>query len=180
MLSTNHILSIFSVLAKTSHVHVWLMGDKGVGGIEGYAGGNIGSLDCVGVSAVAWVGLGDAGGIDEGIQTYSLDGIGDGRIDGSVVGNLVRNRLSNGDGMGLGDGDGTGQEFGIGTVVISGSLIGLDNGIRNGTAVVGGFVGAGVGKEDSMRPDSVEGKDEGFEVGTVECSLFGLGDGIHG
>ena len=127
---------------------------------------------------MACVGLGDAGGIDEDIQTFSLDGIGDDQNDGTVFGSSVRNGLCNGDGIAHGNGYGIDEVCEVGRLVILGSLLGLDNSIRDGTAVVGSLVGAGVGKDDGMRPASVEGKDEGLDVGMVECSLFGLGDGF--
>ena len=118
----------------------------------------------VGVGAMAGVGLGDGGSIVEGIQIFIVNGIEEEQIDGRIFGSLVRNGVGIGDGIGLGHGAGIGAEFKVCTLEVLGSLLGLHKGIRDDTAVVGGLVGAGVGKDEGIGLGSVEGNDEGLEV----------------
>ena len=107
-----------------------------------------------------------------------MDGIEEEQIDGIMLAILVGNGVGIGDGIWLGKVDSIGEEVEVGTIVVLGSLLGLETGFREGTAAVGSLVGARVGRDEGIGHVGLERGDDGLQVGMVEGGLFWLNDGM--
>ena len=140
----------------------------------------------VGIGSVAGIRLGDGGGLNEGIEIFSADGIEDEQIDGVRVGSF-----GCGDGIGgvgcivgasIGVDDGT--ELGGKDGIVDGIVFGNEFFVRVGVcAVAGGRLGEGVGNGEGVQIFSVDcTEDEQFDrivVGGLVEKTVGIGDGVE-